>query len=209
MKQCTCCKDDKPLDQFSPDRRASDGRMGQCRACRRERSRQAYSKGKGQPGPAGVLICSRCKEPKDCSEFYEDPRRTTGRQSHCAECQKSRLRDSYRRNPVKYLLSAAKGRAKRAGLPFNLTEADIEIPERCPVLGIKLTQVRGRHRPSSPSLDQIAPGQGYVRGNVAVISWRANSLKRDASLSEMEKLVSWMRGVCDGGACEIDFSKPR
>jgi hypothetical protein len=51
------------------------------------------------------------------------------------------------------------------------------------------------------------PSLGYVRGNVEVISWRANSLKRDGTLDEMEKLVMWMRKFCDGGSCEIDWSK--
>lgn len=46
----------------------------------------------------------------------------------------------------------------------------------CPVLGVPLAA--GSQRSSgSPSLDRIRPAQGYVRGNVRVISDRANRLK--------------------------------
>lgn len=32
-KCCTTCKQDKPLDDFPPDRRAKDGKQSKCRAC--------------------------------------------------------------------------------------------------------------------------------------------------------------------------------
>jgi hypothetical protein len=43
--------------------------------------------------------------------------------------------------------------------------------------------------PNSPSLDKIIPSKGYIKGNVWVISNRANTLKNDASLQELELLV--------------------
>jgi hypothetical protein len=46
-------------------------------------------------------------------------------------------------NPEAILLIAARHRAKQEGLPFTITEADIIIPERCPVLGIKLERGAG------------------------------------------------------------------
>jgi hypothetical protein len=33
---------------------------------------------------------------------------------------------------------------------------------------------------------------GYVRGNVTIISNRANRIKNDASLDEVRKVVSWL-----------------
>ena len=50
-------------------------------------------------------------------------------------------------------------------------------------------------RGGSTSIDEITPGLGYVTGNVAVISWRANSLKRDGTLADLEKVVVWLRRV--------------
>ena len=46
--------------------------------------------------------------------------------------------------------------------------------------------------PASPSLDQIVPGLGYVKGNVQVISHRANTLKSDGTLEEFKKLVIFL-----------------
>lgn len=97
-----------------------------------------------------------------------------------------------RKNPVKLLLWYAKSRAKRYGLPFNLTEEDIVIPTRCPVLGIPLVKLAvGVRQDGTPSLDKVVNSRGYVRGNVLVVSWRANGLKGDATKKEMTKLAEF------------------
>jgi hypothetical protein len=89
-------------------------------------------------------------------------------------------------------LQNARGRARREGLPFNLTLADISIPEVCPVLGLPL-QHGSKIQDSSPTLDRIIPNLGYTSGNVWVISNRANKLKSDASLEELDKLFHALR----------------
>ncbi len=102
-----------------------------------------------------------------------------------------RMKDSRREI---LMLAAAKRRAKLQAIPFELSVADIVIPEVCPVLGIRLqTEKRGRMTGASPSLDRLAPELGYVRGNVRVISQRANGLKSDATLAELEAVVRYMR----------------
>jgi len=89
---------------------------------------------------------------------------------------------------------SAKVRAQKSGVPFDISPDDIAIPEICPVFGIKLEVNRGRgFKPSSPSLDKTIPKLGYVKGNIRVISYRANEIKRDATLQELEKLVSYLR----------------
>lgn len=87
-------------------------------------------------------------------------------------------------------MSAAKQRARRLNIPFNLEESDIVIPTHCPLLELELCRGNGIVSPSSPSLDKIVPEKGYVKGNVWVISARANQLKSNASLSELKKLVT-------------------
>jgi len=88
------------------------------------------------------------------------------------------------------LYQAAKTRAKRDRLPFSITIHDIVIPDTCPLLGIPLIRNRGNGPgPNSPSLDKINPALGYVKGNIQIISFMANSMKQNATLEQMEMLV--------------------
>jgi hypothetical protein len=94
------------------------------------------------------------------------------------------------------LVYVAKQRAKRKGLSFGLTLADLlPPPQQCPVLGIPLHYGAGRTRDANrASLDRRDNKQGYMPSNVRVISYRANSLKSDATLAEMRRLVEYMEG---------------
>lgn len=92
-------------------------------------------------------------------------------------------------NRVSRLLAGAKERAKQKGLEFNITHGDITIPEFCPVLPhIRLERGNGRTR---PELDRKDNSKGYVKGNVFVISGRANRLKADASIEEMRAILAY------------------
>jgi hypothetical protein len=100
----------------------------------------------------------------------------------------------------------ARNRAKLAGVPFDITKDDIIIPTHCPVLGIPLVHGKGRggSNDNSPSLDKIRPAEGYVRGNIIVISKRANRIKSDATIKELRDVASFYatlrRGVRITGA---------
>lgn len=96
-------------------------------------------------------------------------------------------------NPTRQMLQGAKQRAKLKSFDFNLELNDIIIPEVCPVLGIKLIASNQTKSDNSPSLDRIDNSKGYVKGNVKVISWRANHIKTDATLSELEKVVAYVK----------------
>jgi hypothetical protein len=105
--------------------------------------------------------------------------------------------------------SHAKGRAKRDFLAFNIELSDIVVPEECPALGIPLKYSTKIVSPNSPSLDKIIPSLGYVKGNVRVISQRANSIKRDATLGELEALVQWLRKETQHYESKSTFGRPR
>jgi hypothetical protein len=92
------------------------------------------------------------------------------------------------------LWRSAKARAKAKGIEFALDPRDIVIPEFCPVLALKLTPEPGlKLCHTSPSLDRFDNDKGYIPGNVFVISWRANCLKRDATADEMAAVLRYMR----------------
>lgn len=97
-----------------------------------------------------------------------------------------------RRN-VKSVLVQARLRAERVGVPFALTYDNLPpCPSVCPVLGIPMARSGAKSNSNTPSLDRIVPELGYVPGNVQWISYRANSMKRDASPSELRKFANWV-----------------
>ena len=91
------------------------------------------------------------------------------------------------------MLYAAKARASKDGLPFSIDLNDIVVPDICPVLGISIAKNSNRCQPNSPSLDKTVPELGYVKGNVQVISHKANTIKSDATIEELEKVLDYMK----------------
>lgn len=86
----------------------------------------------------------------------------------------------------------ARSRARRKGIDFEITSDDFIIPTECPVLGIPMESREKRHD-GSPTLDRVDNRLGYVKGNVVVISWRANRIKSDATLEELERIVAFIK----------------
>jgi len=91
------------------------------------------------------------------------------------------------------LLQKARINSKVENLDFNLTLEDMpEIPDTCPILGIELFRSYLLQYDNSPCVDLIDPTKGYIPGNVAIISWRANKLKSDATKEELRKIAEWV-----------------
>jgi hypothetical protein len=88
------------------------------------------------------------------------------------------------------LWKSSKTRAEKKGWDFDIELSDIKIPQICPLLKISLVRhsTRDRHH-NAPSLDRIDSTKGYTKDNVWVISHRANQIKNDASLEELEKIT--------------------
>lgn len=97
-------------------------------------------------------------------------------------------------------VGSARTRAKYKNLPFDLTNEYIydNTPDHCPVLGIELTfGGTGRVSATSASIDRIDPSKGYVVGNVAVISNKANIIKSNATAIEITKVANWLTAIKD------------
>ena len=156
-----------------------------------------------------LLNCQYCnkefvakrKDAKWCSSICGNRRRNRKHYYQNKErIQANRLRTRITHR-IENMLARCKHRAKQNNIPFNLTKEDISIPIYCPVLNIKLKQFdiddapkRG-YNPDSPFLDRIIPSLGYVKGNVRVISARANLLKNDATISELELVLADLKRV--------------
>ena len=63
----------------------------------------------------------------------------------------------------------------------------------CPLLGVPMWKNSEEPCANSYSLDRIDSSKGYVKDNVWVISRRANAIKNDATLEELELLVTNLR----------------
>lgn len=152
-------------------------------------------------------VCSKCKIEKSILLFDKDKTRITGISYICKECKSNNERKrrgnpeynisqrEYRKNnqeSVKY--SLIKSRAKIDDIEFSIDKSDIVIPDICPILGIPLFYSNGSNSHNSPSLDRIDNAKGYVKGNVCVISRRANAIKNNGTLEEHEKVIEYMRG---------------
>lgn len=148
--------------------------------------------------------CGICKKLKPKSEFAKNRSKADGLHSICKSCDKQRFKQyrkanrekvlEYRKqwcaaNRERCLWTKAKKRAKKRGLEFNIEVSDVVIPEFCPVLGLKLEQGKGKMQASSPTLDRIDSSKGYIKGNVRVISYRANMLKNNATVEELKLLL--------------------
>lgn len=150
--------------------------------------------------------CTCCKEVKPLSEFSKEKARKDGHQSQCKECTKEYQKEYNKANADKMkeyrqanadlrMLYRIKNRSKVKGLEFNLEVEDILGVTHCPVFGWELKRnLEGQqgNRPNSPSVDRIIPELGYVKGNIQILSQKANTMKLDATPEELLMFADWI-----------------
>jgi len=99
---------------------------------------------------------------------------------------------------IKANYSALKSRCKKRGIPFAIEIDDVEYPEYCPVLNIKLNYFGKRGEGDMRnyfSYDKFYPRKGYLVGLVFCMSHRANTLKNDLKSSrELGSIISALKG---------------
>ncbi len=147
-----------------------------------------------QRGAVRKPFCSQCgvrKTDENTGLRYDPKVNRVYFHGVCKKCNAKGTRSWHLRDIKGSLLAGAKSRAKRAGLPFNITREDIHVPEYCPVFGIPLIIEVGARTDNSPTLDKVHNEMGYVRGNVVVVSWKANRLKNNATVGELQQLASF------------------
>ena len=140
--------------------------------------------GHGSEWPEGQRPCMKCSEMKPLESFHKHARCKGGYNSVCKTCRQPLSQANYKATAKELrLFNAAKTRATAKGREFSIELSDIHIPELCPVFLIPMV---------SPSLDRIDNEKGYVKGNVRVISKRANQLKNNATVEEMQMVLADM-----------------
>lgn len=109
----------------------------------------------------------------------------------------ARDEEHYNKRRISTILSVKPRQSRKENVPFDL-DLDYLVsifPKDmiCPALGIKMEWGTRPFKPLSPSLDRIIPTKGYVKGNVEWISYRANTMKHDGTLEELESLTRWFK----------------
>jgi hypothetical protein len=93
----------------------------------------------------------------------------------------------------------ARDRARKQNLPFNITLKYLRdiAGDECPIFhtifdwGISGLG-SGKFKPNGPQLDRVKPELGYVVGNVAFISHRANRLKDNGTMQDHYDIADWI-----------------
>ena len=143
------------------------------------------------------MMCKTCREvkPRTAEFFYPTTyKRNSGETVHtfrrsCRACltpaKRAAGRKSREDKPKHRMLYSSRHRAKKIGVDFNIDVTDIIIPDMCPLLDIPICMNNSVAQDDSASLDRIDPTKGYVKGNVWVISRRANGIKYNATADEI------------------------
>jgi len=127
--------------------------------------------------------------------------------SACKVCEKERRAssyyDTYKTDEAAFRkqFTDLRGRARKNKIPFEIRLEDIEQPEFCPVLGVRLQyginhnteETKWKKHPDRASFDKLVPKLGYIPGNVFIISLEANRLKSNATVEQIESLLKYMK----------------
>tara|TARA_R100001509_G_C4789457_1_gene189244 strand:- start:65 stop:700 length:636 start_codon:yes stop_codon:yes gene_type:complete len=96
------------------------------------------------------------------------------------------------------IYKSAKKRAKERGKIFNIDLEYLEsiggIPDVCPILKIPLKLSGSKVTKNSPNLDEIRHGEGYIKGNVRIVSQEFNRKKGDLSIEFLDTLKQYIKG---------------
>lgn len=164
-KCCNICRQYLPLDMFTKNNAIKKDRLS--------------------------LYCKPCDAKKQEAKRRKSPEKLLdyGRKYQA----KRRENPEYR---LQMLLNASKQRATLKNIEHTLTLEQLKSiyppDNKCPVFGTELKFGNAGFRDHSPSIDKIDPSKGYTLDNVQIISWRANRLKADASINELQMLLAFM-----------------
>jgi hypothetical protein len=189
-RRCSRCRKWKPRnsEHFKPSRCCREGLTGTCRECSAKYIRDWKS---------------------DNRERLSKKRRAQYQASEkVVEAQ--RARERWKKDPVRMraqilrmgvvLRSKEKGLRLSKELRTTKYWADRlrnQLTCECCGRAFQLTPSKKVKSDASPSVDRVRLTQGYVVKNTALLCWRCNNLKRDASSRELFMIAKWMksRGV--------------
>lgn len=164
--KCSKCKSLKDSSEFYKSLKYTRGFEYRCKECARQRS----------------------------VEYHEDNReillfKWKSKRENLTQEQKKEIanknRDWYRLDIRKRLLWRAKERSNKEGILCNLDLEDIIIPEVCPLLKVPFIYGGKYDKWFTYSIDRVDNSKGYIKGNIQVITYLANTMKSHASKQQL------------------------
>lgn len=180
VKKCSKCKQIKSLDLFNPSPKKYLGVNHMCKECRKSYDMKRYN------------LNDNIKEKYKVYSLSESARKV--RRKSAIKCKEKRLWGN------------ARDRADKKNIEFNITVEDIIIPSICPVLGIPIIRDSVGVTDNCATLDRIDNNKGYIKGNICVISYRANTLKRNGTIEEFKRIVEYMQKYIQSSPIQDNLS---
>lgn len=146
----------------------------------------------GSNWPEGTRECTKCKTIKPLDKFHKHSDCKFGVAPVCKTCCTLKHAEDYSNKSLEAkILERAKRRSYVSGIELDITIDDIKIPDKCPVFGTEFVV----NTQQAASIDRIDSTKGYVRGNIAIISRRANTIKNDATVEELKQVIRYMEEI--------------
>lgn len=196
-KTCPVCGKSYPANRKFFKRHSDSSLHNVCRFCDEE----IVQEKRKEEWDGDLLKCHICGEYLPVTEFgFSD--HYPYRDNHDARCRKCRTKQANEKKKnysgdyalVKILqmrFLAARDRAKKKNLPFNITKDYLkklwdEQNGKCAVSGIEMTYsiCEGR-TPTNVSIDQINPNNGYTKGNIQLVCMAVNQIKSDLQMDDV------------------------
>ena len=149
----------------------------------------------GEPCKRGHIAARYTKYAScvECSNVYRQTNILNKNERYIANCRAGHNR-WLRNNPLKVRYQAIKSNAKRRGIPFSLELSDLIFPSHCKICKVEFSKfITAKILPNTATVDRVDSSKGYEKGNIDFICNRCNGLKRDCSISELERLLAYMR----------------
>lgn len=187
--KCNSCKEEKDEEEFYHSKKYLSGfNQGKCKECYHVAKKEAFL-----ARQTGIILhCKTCDQDKDSSEFSPHKQCASGFDiSRCKPCKKAKV--SWAKQPLdKKIFNRAKHRAKIKGWDFDIELSDIILPINCPVFGKPL--IYG-DIDWAYSIDRTDSTKGYVKGNITIMSNKANRAKNNLTVEEMTLVLEYMKGA--------------
>jgi hypothetical protein len=197
-KRCKTCLNILLLKNFNKETHGILGHANHCKSCKNSTDRFFVRPTEDEINSWGLgnRKCVECNKIKPFKDFHRHKNCMWGVNTICKQCRKIKGKKDWENQKInnleKIILNRAKSRANKNKIDFNLTIEDIVIPEKCPIF--QKSFIYGHHD-WAPSIDRIISKKGYIKGNIIIISNKANIIKNNATAEEILKVGNFYNEI--------------